>query len=179
MSRTRASAKAAGATCSVCGQFRRLKHPHLAGDMCRPCAALRASRAAAIVNTTTTLQKFESYVERTDTCWLWRGTVAPNGYGSIVHNRKPAIAHRWAYEHFVGTIPAGLQLDHLCRVRACVNPAHLEPVTAQENTRRAMRSHCVNGHPFDAANTWLHRGKRYCRECRRRRVREYQARRAS
>jgi hypothetical protein len=79
-------------------------------------------------------------------------------------------AHRVVYEHMVGAIPEGLQLDHLCRNRMCVNPEHLEPVTGQENKRRAVAliTECPQGHPCNEAN--LRRqpdGRRYCRECKR------------
>ncbi|KAB2977369.1 HNH endonuclease [Streptomyces sp. SS1-1] len=85
------------------------------------------------------------------------------------------MAHRVAYQEIVGPIPEGLQLDHLCRVRHCVNPAHLEPVTSRENTLRgenlvainAAKTHCKRGHLFDAANTYRWRNSRICRECRR------------
>jgi hypothetical protein len=111
-------------------------------------------------------------------CWLWTGYAYSNGYAAMSWQGKQQLLHRLAYEHYVGPIPDGLQLDHLCRVRSCVNPDHLEPVTAMENTRRAMRLSCVNGHPFTPDNTYIPTdGKRYCRECRRRRVREYRQRR--
>jgi hypothetical protein len=83
-------------------------------------------------------------------------------------------AHRVAYEHFVGEIPDGLQLDHVCRNRVCVNPAHLEPVTASENRRRAtaLITHCPQGHPYDETNMRVQPdGRRYCRECKRARHR--------
>ena len=75
-----------------------------------------------------------------------------------------------------GPIPEGLTLDHLCRVRACVNPAHLEPVTLRENTLRspsaptainARKTECLRGHAFTPENTWVHRSRRCCRECKR------------
>ncbi len=76
-------------------------------------------------------------------CWLWTASRGRSGYGQIQIGRKsrnghnsPALAHRVSYELFVGPIPEGLQLDHLCETRACVNPDHLEPVTNQENARR-------------------------------------------
>lgn len=83
-------------------------------------------------------------------CWLWRGSFGSSGYGSF----GSASTHRTAYTWFVEPIPDGLELDHLCRVRACCNPAHLEATTKSENQRRAkaVRLICVNGHPWVAAN---------------------------
>jgi len=81
--------------------------------------------------------RFWSKVNKTNTCWLWEGTVENTGYGSFaVSHTKGVLAHRLAYELSVGEIPSGLTLDHLCRVRNCVNPDHLEPVTCAENIRR-------------------------------------------
>jgi hypothetical protein len=71
-------------------------------------------------------------VSKTETCWLWIGAIKESGYG----NHGGTGAHRFMYQLLVGPIPPGLQLDHLCRVRNCVNPAHLEPVTPSENVRR-------------------------------------------
>lgn len=110
-------------------------------------------------------------------CWLWGGAPCPNGYGKLVGDAGPMIGvHRLAYELLVGPIPEGLQLDHLCRVRTCVNPAHLEPVTGAENTRRAKLTYvpvaaCLRGHPYDDANTYLDKtGARRCRRCARERA---------
>lgn len=69
-------------------------------------------------------------------CWLWRGAKT-NGYGFVQRKRKRTTAHRWVWEHINGPVPRGLEIDHLCHVRACVNPDHLEPVTHQENALRA------------------------------------------
>jgi hypothetical protein len=84
--------------------------------------------------------RFLTRIDKSSGCWLWTAHVSPTtGYVQFrIGGRagKMVLAHRWAYEHFVGPIPAGLQLDHLCRIRHCVNPVHLEPVTAAENRRR-------------------------------------------
>ena len=101
-------------------------------------------------------------------CWNWTAGRTPQGYGNVRHLGRHVYAHRFAYEQIVGAIPAGLQIDHLCRNPSCVNPDHLEPVTNRENARRglkAQRTHCKNGHPFDD-RTIIYRGYRRCRTCR-------------
>ena len=87
--------------------------------------------------------RFLSRIDKSTGCWLWTAHINPkSGYVQFrIGGRagKMVLAHRWAYQHFVGEIPKGLQLDHLCRIRHCVNPSHLEPVTASENTIRAIQ----------------------------------------
>jgi hypothetical protein len=108
-------------------------------------------------------------------CWTYTGYVKPDGYGRAWHAGRMVYPHRAVYEVLVGPIPAGLQLDHLCRNRACYNPAHLEPVTQTENARRGIRgeqlrsqTHCVAGHLYDEDNTYVTPdGRRNCRTCRR------------
>jgi len=83
--------------------------------------------------------RFWSSIVKTDSCWLWIGTVNSTGYGYFQtggRGTKKARAHRYAYEFLVGPIPKGLVLDHLCRVKICVNPEHLQPVTQRENVLR-------------------------------------------
>jgi hypothetical protein len=104
-------------------------------------------------------------------CWEWTATRNKKGYG-VIWDGKTRGAHRVAYELFVGPIPEGLQLDHLCRVRHCVNPAHLEPVTCRENllrgetitAKRAAVTECPKGHKYSQANTYYRPDG--CRECR-------------
>jgi hypothetical protein len=121
-------------------------------------------------------ERFWAKVNKTDTCWLWIGGQNGVGYGVAWPDGKQTYAHRFAYELLVGPIPSGLDLDHLCRVRYCVRPDHLEPVTRQENLRRG-RGHgseiaCPRGHPYDEGNTRVSCGHRFCRTC----DREYQRR---
>lgn len=100
-------------------------------------------------------------------CWLWTASTH-GGYGSISGGSvgPPLSAHVVAWEDANGPVPEGLELDHLCRVRPCVNPSHLEPVTHAENMRRARLDRCRRGHPYDEANTYVSpAGKRQCRAC--------------
>ena len=107
-------------------------------------------------------------------CWSWPGYHDSDGYA----RRRGRLVHREVYEARVGAIPAGMELDHLCRNRACVNPAHLEPVSHQENHNRAFGTAdaCMNGHPWTEANTRRNRYGRTCRTCVAERARRYRRR---
>lgn len=109
-----------------------------------------------------------------DGCWEWTGHLS-RGYAVFSLKNRPVRVARASYEAFVGPIPEGLTIDHLCRNTRCVNPEHLEPVTRGENTLRgetvtAKNSRaraCPKGHPYNEENTYRKRGRRMCRACRR------------
>lgn len=117
-----------------------------------------------------------------DVCWVWRRSVTKKGYSQVSIGRRMKIGHRVAYEEFVGPIPGGLQLDHLCRVKRCIRPKHLEPVTRAENWRRHVNSitQCPQGHWYSPANTYAYAKAngathRVCKECSIERVRRGRA----
>lgn len=127
-------------------------------------------------------------------CWLWARTVGRGGYGQCQILGKDKLAHRLSYEAFIGPIPAGLTLDHRCRVRSCVNPAHLAPMSMRDNTLArgcqspanlcAQKTHCSHGHPLSGKNVRVEphrRGlKRVCVACKNdRNARAYLRRRAA
>jgi hypothetical protein len=99
-------------------------------------------------------------------CWIWQRGLTEKGYGDCRLNGRHTRSHRIAYAAFVGAIPGGLQIDHLCRIKACCNPAHLEPVTNEENNYRArgfvvVPEHCSRGH-LNAENRDRHGNCRLC-----------------
>lgn len=109
-------------------------------------------------------------------CWVWAAGRNNYGYGVVDDEGRKKVAHRLVFELLVGPIPHGLHLDHLCRNRGCVNPAHLEPVTQRTNLLRgtgvtakcAAKTHCGKGHPLSGDNLYVYpNGKRRCRTCKR------------
>lgn len=127
---------------------------------------------------------FEKRVLRADHgCWEWDGAHTSGGYGETWIDNHVVYAHRVSYLRAVGPIPEGLELDHLCGNRGCVNPEHLEAVTHAENMRRGAtggpppKSECVNGHPFTDENVYVNaKGRRECRRCRTLAAYRYRAR---
>lgn len=129
------------------------------------------------------IERFEAKVEKTGTCWLWTAYLSGKGYGMFWVDGTNVGAHRWAYKHFVGPIPDGREVDHLCRVRHCVNPDHLEAVTSVVNNVRRLDAIapdrdvvCRNGHNLAAVGGRRNGG---CKECARESLRRSRARRGS
>lgn len=108
-------------------------------------------------------------------CWLWTAAVSAAGYGVMGMASKVVYAHRFSYELHCGDIPKNQELDHICRVRSCVNPRHLRSVSHRENmlapgsanfsASKAAQTHCIHGHELSGDNVRHFRGRRSCREC--------------
>ncbi len=117
--------------------------------------------------------RFWTHVNKTAACWLWTGLINIGGYGSVRWRGRVGGAHIVSYQLLVGELPEGTELDHLCRVRHCVNPAHLEPVSHAVNMSRgswALKTHCPQGHEYTGRNVMHIPSRptaRYCRECHR------------
>lgn len=141
-----------------------------------PSSVMAHWRGHVMTLSSTPLQRIVSKIRITpdSSCWVWGGTCNRNGYGEIKIG-KTRYVHRVMYELLVGPISQGMQIDHLCRNRACCNPFHLEQVTQQENVMRgfspsangARQTHCNSGHLFDESNTFYNmKGHRICLKCR-------------
>lgn len=136
------------------------------------------------VSVFTPFERFIEKVNKTETCWLWIADKDEYGYGRFRNNGWHG-AHRFSYEHFVGQIPKGLVIDHVCRVRHCVNPNHLRIVTNKENilageglcAQNARMTHCKRGHLLAGLNIQFYRGRRCCLVCRKQMERIYRDRR--
>jgi hypothetical protein len=127
--------------------------------------------------------RFFEKVRMTDGCWIWTGSRTRAGYGHFSVDGAKVYAHRLSYERVVGLIPSGLEIDHLCRNRACVRPDHLEPVTRRVNGLRgygvggvnSRKVSCPKGHAYTDDNVLFERKgagfARRCRTCRRERDR--------
>ena len=119
-------------------------------------------------------------------CWLWTGWMSTNGYGRFWNGTRGVQAHRFSYEKATGrTIPVGLEIDHRCRMRSCVNPDHLEAVTHTQNLRRspdtlasvsARKTHCPQGHAYSPENIYLIGNNRKCKQCHNKRRNEIRRR---
>lgn len=131
-------------------------------------------------------KRFWGKIQPSDSgCWLWHSSKNRLGYGEFLISGKVRSAHRVAYELWLGPIPVGLDIDHLCNVRNCVNPNHLRACTRSENVmaphsnclpvQRLRMTHCKRGHEFTPENTIrdARNNARACRECGRKRWREY------
>jgi hypothetical protein len=129
-------------------------------------------------------------IDKTSGCWLWTGAKSIGGYGVLGNGRRTdrprmLYAHRVSFEMYKGTIKHKFEIDHLCKVRNCVNPDHLEMVTREENILRSDwqknawekqrgKTHCPYGHPYSGENLYVHKktGKRQCQICMKRRSAE-------
>jgi len=124
------------------------------------------------------IQNFERKIEfdLLTFCWNWTGHIIRKGYGYFHFDNKNGLAHRFAYKYWKGEIPKGLEIDHLCNNKKCVNPTHLEAVSHAENMRRAIlpkgiyssegkKTHCPSGHEYNEKNTRIYRNIRYCIVC--------------
>lgn len=169
-------------TCSLPGCGRPHRCRGLCGAHYYRWRATGSTGSATIQDRTLSIaERFWARVDASGDCWVWTASCDHKGYGQFSPGGgvKTQRAHRWAWEHLVGPIPDRMVIDHLCRVRRCVNPDHLRITTSGENTAcspialaavAARKTHCTNGHQYTPENTYLTRLKsgntgRSCRQC--------------
>jgi hypothetical protein len=113
-------------------------------------------------------ERFFNKVEKTSECWNWMASKNQKGYGQFCVNGKTRLAHRYSYLNYIGSIPEGKVLDHICRNKGCVNPNHLRPLTIVENAQRdhILKTHCIKGHELIGENIYYQKnGKKFKRTC--------------
>lgn len=171
--------------CSGCGRL--IPRPNWAvfpshWKRIRFCSKACRNDAIGKSNSVPLAERMARFTNKTTECWLWLGAIKESGYAQIKLAGRSPMVHRVSYELAKGPIPAGLQLDHLCRVRNCINPDHLEAVTAAENVRRgtsvpgvnARKIHCKRGHQLSGLNLRIVKNGRECKICSRAAVRQWE-----
>lgn len=162
-------------SCAVCGES--IDHMRRDATYCSTrCMQESRARRRGVRPVAAAEKRFWSRVDKTESgCWEWTAGKLASGYGSFRSANRAHVSHKFAWELLRGPVPEGLDLDHLCRNRACCNPDHLEPVTRQENLRRGwgarlkngMTTQCIHGHEYTPENTYVNpRGQWKCRTCR-------------
>ena len=120
-----------------------------------------------------TVEDFWRRVDKTESCWTWKGEIVSSGYGRFPWQSGRILAHRFSFSLVNGPIPAGMFIDHICRNRSCVNPSHMELVTHRDNVLRgigptaenARKTHCKNGHQLEEPHVYRYGNNRQCRIC--------------